>query len=341
MLKGKEKEGREGSFSTLADPRDPRCRSPRGELGGEAPSGASPGAGPRLPYMPAPAPGAESVDVRRLLHWAIGHQRAHLAARARGAISEEFWVKAGGLDSARLCAVNGEAGGPVDCSPAWLRQVGGGGVDEDAAKVHDQVLACVRDWRVYNAIVEHAFDDSLPDWMPEPRCDLAPHRDARGRPVWETQAERTWRGVWRGRLRVREGRRYRWVEQEVVGVPPAEGWAFVCAVRGETVEHRYTPLYRPDDPEIVVAARRQYAGWWAALADVARALSADAGRPTGVSRWTRVTHGAPAHPWPEADDARLGAMAATVRFARLEALQQGWADPTVGRMTSGAPYRLT
>lgn len=341
MMKDKEKKGREGCETTLADARNPRKALRRGEPSKRGCAGGLPGTlsaavlpeacGARRPSLPyVPPPGAGTVDVRRLLHWAIGHQRAHLAARAQGKIAEEAWVKASGIDSSRMCAFNDETKGPIDRSPAWLA-ITTDGIDEDAEKIHDQVQACIREWRLYQLIIEHAFAGSEPNWYPGARCGLVPVTSATGQPVIEVDYAQERKGVWRGLVRVRAGRSWHWVEQEVVGAPPAsEGWRYVGSVKGERIAHRYTPLVRHDDPEDVHEARRVYSAWWTGLAHIAGALNLDAGKPRGLARWSQVTHTAPRHPWPEADDVVIGRLAAWLRLRRKEERERGWHAPTDG-----------
>ena len=304
------------------------------EKRGNAANGAGPAPlgvpGEALAASPASAlsratatPPRGAVDIRRLLHWAIGHQKAHRAAFAAGAFDEDRWVHARGVDSISIVASVGLLGTLIDNAPGWWPRAWG--VDEDAAKVFCQVQACLSSWRVYRLVMSHAELGTEPDWRPGARTRIEPcARDAQGRAVETSGAVEYPLAIWRMRQHSRATGRLE--EYEATGARPCgRGWRIAAWLDVTVQKVRHTPVVIVDAPDEVVAARLEYSTWWAALRDLAGALSCDAGGEHGLERWSRVTHGAPAHPWPRADDAAFGRLAVEVERARRERLHHATA----------------
>lgn len=303
----------------------------------EAAAMTEPGKPPLAARAEALPPPRGTVDIRRLLHWAIGHQKAHRIAFAAGAFDADRWIYGtAGVDSVAIIESIGRLGTTIDTTPGW--QPRNTGCDEDAAKVFEQVQACLRDWRIYRLVMAHAELGTEPDWKPGARTRAEPvSRDAQGRAVESKHSVEYPLALWR--MRVRDPKRGgRFIEYDATGGRPSipGHWRVVKWFQVRVDHVRFTPIAWHDEAEDVVEARLAYRQWHAALRDIAGALNATPSGPHALERWSRITHLAPAHPWPVEDDALLGRLAAEIRNARREWLQQGAAAPNRGRLdTSG------
>lgn len=276
----------------------------------------------------AAVPPRGTVDVRALLHWAIGHQKAHKFAFMPGAFDlDRYAYVTPGVDSVAIVEHNGRLGTFIDSSPAWHPR--NSGCDEDAAKVFDQVRACLRSWPIYRLVMAHAELGTEPDWKPHVvtsahRATCARvepvDRDAQGRAVESDHTVQYGVALWRAVERDRKG-----ALREVFATggrrrDPRLRWRYVKLLEVLVPRVRFTPLAWHDMPDEIVAARRAYSQWHAALKDVADSLNLTPTGPHALDRWSRVVHTAPAHPWPLEDDARLARQAAELARVRRELL---------------------
>ncbi len=242
--------------------------------------------GPLAARPEALPPARGVVDIRRLLAWAIGYQKAHVAARS-ASLGVEAMLDGGSRSMTAIVAEVGLLGCEIDRPSAGAMR--GFSVDDDAALVFDQVTACLRSYPIYNLVMAHAETDTEPDWKPNARFRAEPgERADDGRARQSSHNVEYAVPVWAWRVRNRRTKREE-VQEQLGGLRPP-GAKIARWLREIVRGVPFTPIAWHDTPEEIVAARGAYRVWHTALGQIAGALNVDAGRPGGLERWHAVTH---------------------------------------------------